>query len=385
MAGSTIVCATGDDQVLAQVRAQLDHRGDGWDLRCLRSGPETIDLLRTVPVEALVTDSTMPGADGASLLEYVHRHHPAIARLVLSGQPGQAVRIDGVGPLHELLSKPCTPDTLERALDLVLELRALVQSERLRALFGSLDTLAKPPHIYSQLVALSEDPNSTAEDVVGLIQQDVGLTAEVLRLVNSAFYSQAATVQSIQWAVVLLGLETIKSLAIAGVVFRPGTPLPEGLDSTELADRAVRASAIAQRIARRENWDLATVSDVTLGALLSEVGLLVLAPANPDQWEQLRGSEAGWAEGGAQQTAFGCTVGRASAYLLGQWGFPAGAVAATAMQPLDVADPAVLESATPAALVVAFAQLKARGQAEAWAFGHSGYLDERRLARWQSA
>lgn len=385
MAGSTIVCATSDDQVLAQVRAQLERRGDGLDLRWMRSGQETIDLLRAVPVEALVTDSTMPGLEGASLLEYVHRHHPAVARLVLSGQPDQAVRIDGVGPLHELLSKPCTPDTLERALDLVLELRALVQSERLRTLFGSLQTLAKPPQIYSQLVALSEDPDSTADDVVTLIQQDVGLAAEVLRLVNSAFYSQAATVQNIQWAVVLLGLETIKSLAIAGVVFRPGTALPEGLDSAELADRAVRASAIAQRIARRENWDLATVSDVTLGALLSEVGLLVLASAHPDQWQQLRDSVPGLSDGQAQQEAFGCTIGQASAYLLGQWGFPAGAVAATARQPLDIGDPGTLESATPAALVVAFAQHKARGQAEAWAFGQSGYLDERRLARWQSA
>jgi HD-like signal output (HDOD) protein/CheY-like chemotaxis protein len=382
MTGTTILCVSDDDRLLADLRTVLTDRLDAWNLYFIGS-EAAVRLLAEGDIDVVVTKLGTPGSDGVSLLEHAHIRYPAVARLVLTGTAEGAVVIDAVGPARQL-SKPCTPDTLPAALELVLDLRRLVESERLRTLFGGLDTLAKPPHIYTQLVALSRDPESTADDVVNLVQQDVGLAAEVLRLVNSAFYGQAAKVHSIQWAVVLLGLDTLKALAVAGVVFRPGQALPEGLDSEELAARSVRASVCAQRIAHREHWDPDTVSDVALSALLSEVGLLVLASSQPEQWGRLAElSELPAAR--AQQEAFGVTVGRASAYLLGLWGFPAGALAATAAQPVDIGDPAAVAAASPAALAVAYAHEKAHGQAELSLFGRSGYLDDHRLERWQAA
>lgn len=382
MTGTTILCVSDDDRLLADLRTVLTYRLDAWNLHFIGS-EAAVRLLAEGDVDVVVTKLGTPGSDGLSLLEHAHTHHPAVARLVLTGTAEGAVVIDAVGPARQL-SKPCTPDTLPASLELVLDLRRLVESEQLRTLFGGLDTLAKPPHIYTQLVALSRDPESTADDVVDLVQQDVGLAAEVLRLVNSAFYGEAAKVHSIQWAVVLLGLDTLKALAVAGVVFRPGRALPEGLDSEELAARSVRASMFAQRIAHREHWDPDTVSDVALSALLSEVGLLVLASSQPEQWGRLvELSELPAAQ--AQQEAFGVTVGRASAYLLGLWGFPAGALAATAAQPVDIGDPAAVAVASPAALAVAYAHEKAHGEAELSLFGRSGYLDDHRLERWQAA
>jgi len=383
MTGSTILCASDDERLLADLRVVLADRSGEWDLHFVR-GDDAARLLGEGAVDVVVSRLDTPGPDGVSLLEHAHAVYPSVARLVLTGTADGAVVIDAVGPARQL-SKPCTPDTLPAALDLVLDLRRLVASERLRSLFGGLDTLAKPPHIYTQLVTLSQDPDSTADDVVNLVQQDVGLSAEVLRLVNSAFYGQSSTVHSIQWAVVLLGLDTLKALAVAGVVFKPGQPLPVGLDGEELAARAVRASVIAQRIAHREHWDPDTVSDVALSALLCEVGLLVLASAHPQEWARLPELDQRMPAARAQEEAFGVSVGRASAYLLGLWGFPAGALAATAAQPVDVADLAAVSAASPAALAVAYAHQKAHGEADLSLFCHTGYLDEHRLERWQAA
>jgi HD-like signal output (HDOD) protein len=383
MTGSTILCVSDDDRLLADLRTVLADRRDTWDLRFVDSYA-AVRLLAEGDVDAVVTKLDTCSADGLSLLEHAHAHHPAVARLVLTGTAEGAVVIDAVGPARQL-SKPCTPDSLPAALELVLDLRRLVASERLRTLFGSLEALAKPPRIYTQLVAMSRDPESTADDLVELVQQDVGLSAEVLRLVNSAFYGQSAKVHSIQWAVVLLGLDTLKALAVAGVVFRPGQTLPAGLDSEELAARSVRASIIAQRIAHRERWDPDTVSDVALSALLSEVGLLVLASAQPEQWAQLGELSSLMPAARAEEEAFGVSVGRASAYLLGLWGFPPGALAATAAQPVDLGDRAAVAAASPAALVVAYAHQKAYGHADLNLFCRSGFLDDLRLERWQAA
>lgn len=381
----TILCASADARLVAEVEELLHVQDHDWQLRCATTSQEALDALAAGQVDALVTPAAMTVPDGASLLEYTHAHFPSVARLVLSEEHTGEVQVEGVGPLTQALSKPCTPGTLESAVELVLELRDLVASEQLRTLFGAQESLAKPPHVYTSLVELSQDPNSTSEDVVNLVQQDVGLTAEVLRLVNSAFYGQSDTVKDLSWAVVLLGLDTLKSLALAGVAFRPGAPLPPGLDGGELATRAVRASVTVQKVARRERWDYDTVSELTLSALLAEVGLLVLAPGHPDGWARLRERDEQVPEAVAQQEAFGCTVGGASAYLLGLWGFPAGAVAATAVQPLDLTDPEAVGQATPAALAVAFAQQKARGQAEGHLLARSDYLDDRRVDTWLSA
>jgi HD-like signal output (HDOD) protein len=382
---ATILCASADPQLVAEVENQLHGGEHGWQVRGVTTSEQALEALSGDLVDAIVAPPTMIAPDGMSLLEYTHTHFPAVARLALAAEVSGPVQVDGVGPLGQALSKPCTPGNLESAVDLVLELRGLVDSEQLRTLFGAQQSLAKPPHIYTSLVELSQDPDSTAEDVVNLVQQDVGLTAEVLRLVNSAFYAQSEAVGDLSWAVVLLGLETLKSLALAGVVFRPGAALPEGLDSSDLATRAVRASTTAQKVARRERWDHDTVSEVALAALLAEVGLLVLAPGHPEGWARLREADEQTPPVEAEKEAFGCSVAEASAYLLGLWGFPAGAVAATAVQPVDLSDADAVATATPAALCVAFAHRKALGLAEGLALARSDYFDDRRVETWLRA
>jgi HD-like signal output (HDOD) protein len=380
----TVLCASDDAGVAAEVKERLHTDEHRWQFRCAGTSQEALEALSSGAVDALITPMSMAAPDGVNLLEYTHTHFPAVARLVLEGETSGPVQIAGVGPLTQTLSKPCTPRTLEAAVELVLGLRELIASEYLRTLFGAQESLAKPPAVYTRLVELSQDPQSTADDVVQLVQQDVGLTAEVLRLVNSAFYGQSDKVKDLSWAVVLLGLDTLKSLALAGVAFRPGAPLPEGLNSDELATRAVRASVTAQKVSRREHWGPETTSELSLAALLAEVGLLVLAPGEPDGWALLRDQREELPSAALERDAFGCTVGEASAYLLGLWGFPVGAVAATAAQPLDLSDPETIAGAAPAALAVAFAHRKALGHVDPATLARSTYLDDRRVDHWLS-
>ena len=70
------------------------------------------------------------------------------------------------------------------------------------------------------MIAAATDPECQLQQVVEVIERDVSTTAEVLHLVNSSFFGLAASVDSVDRAVSLLGLETIQALAIAGAVFR---------------------------------------------------------------------------------------------------------------------------------------------------------------------
>ena len=67
----------------------------------------------------------------------------------------------------------------------------------------------------SKVIQLSADPNSQPKEIIHAISLDPELTAKVLRLINSSYFGVAAKIVSLQRAVVMLGMNTIKNVAIS--------------------------------------------------------------------------------------------------------------------------------------------------------------------------
>ena len=66
-----------------------------------------------------------------------------------------------------------------------------------------------------RIIELTNDIDSSNKELVGQITNDPILTAKVLKLVNSAYFGLARTVDSIQHSVVYVGINTIKNLALS--------------------------------------------------------------------------------------------------------------------------------------------------------------------------
>jgi len=89
--------------------------------------------------------------------------------------------------------------------------------------------IATLPEITVKIMELVEDPNSTAHDLHLVISNDPALSARVLKVVNSAFYALPGQIGSINRAIVLLGLNAVKNIAIAASLaklFRGGNTPP---------------------------------------------------------------------------------------------------------------------------------------------------------------
>jgi len=71
------------------------------------------------------------------------------------------------------------------------------------------------PLIIKKINEVTRDPASSAKDLEKVILQDQSLTAKVLSLSNSAYYSFGREIKSVWQAIVLLGFETVKNLAIS--------------------------------------------------------------------------------------------------------------------------------------------------------------------------
>lgn len=349
-----ILFVDDEPHVLSGLRRLLWRQKDRWSLSYVTSGAEALAHLAAHDVDVLVTDMRMPGMDGAALLDHVRRDHPGVARLVLSGHADHAAIIDTSGLTQQFLSKPCDQDLLIRVLESSVGAQQLVQSERLRSLIGGQKALPKPPEVYTQLLELTRDPATTMTDVARLIETDVAVTAEMLKLVNSSFFGLSSRITTSERAVTTLGLDVVKQLVLAGHVFRSSHDLPADLDAAALAERGLLGSRTIKRLGREEGWDPETTNRLSLAALLHDVGLLVLAADDHDAWQAYRSSAPSTPQRQRELDSFGCTIGLASAHLLGLWGFHEETVAALAEQPVDLFEPCSRYAASPAGLAVAF-------------------------------
>jgi HD-like signal output (HDOD) protein len=90
--------------------------------------------------------------------------------------------------------------------------------QRYQRIVENIHQLPALPAIVSRLIAVVCAPDTSAEDASELIERDPALTSKVLRLANSAFYGMPRSISSVSSAVVILGFNTIKSLALGASV-----------------------------------------------------------------------------------------------------------------------------------------------------------------------
>jgi putative nucleotidyltransferase with HDIG domain len=84
---------------------------------------------------------------------------------------------------------------------------------------GSVELPALSP-VVTQLLEALENPESTAQDVEAILSRDPAMSAKMLRLANSAYYGRSGQVSKISTAAVVLGFNTIKSLAMSASVIQ---------------------------------------------------------------------------------------------------------------------------------------------------------------------
>ena len=80
---------------------------------------------------------------------------------------------------------------------------------------GEISHIATLPEITIKIIETVEDPTSTAHDLHNIISTDPALCSRVLKVVNSAFYGLPGQIGSVNRAIVLLGLNAVKNIAIA--------------------------------------------------------------------------------------------------------------------------------------------------------------------------
>ncbi len=304
-----------------------------WDMAFVEGGEEALRLLNEQSFDVIVTDMRMPGMDGVQLLREVTRHDPRMVRIILSGQADQETIFKSVELAHQYLAKPCDADTLKSTVARAISLRDLLVSDALKGLVAHMDSLPSLPALYVRIVEELQKTEPSIRKAAKIISMDVGMTAKILQLVNSAFFGLRRHVSSPAEAVVMLGLDTIKALVLSVRVFSQFDQKSiSDLSLDHVWSHSLMVGAYAKRIAEHEKADQNIVDDSLMAGLLHDVGKLILASNMPQAWVEAQrlAEDGGLAPWVAEQQTFGASHAEVGAYLLGLWGLPSPIVAAVA-------------------------------------------------------
>ena len=314
-----IVFVDDEVNVLHALRRTMHCMRNDWDMEFLSSGPAALESLAKKSAEVIVSDMRMPGMDGWELLTEVKKLYPQTVRLVLSGyaEPGAIMRL--VGTAHQYIAKPGESEILKAAIAQTQLVRTLLASDELALLVGNVGTLPSFPKAFQEISSCLKRPNATASDAARIISRDVAMTANVMKLVNSAFFGARRPVTNVDRAVAYLGLDTLTALVL-------GYGLFQSTDSSEaeaLWQHSLRTAMVARSIALHEQLPASRSEEAFLAGMLHDVGRVVFATRNP---------AASPAQRRQEETALidehHATVG---AYLMGIWGLPSHIVAAIAL------------------------------------------------------
>jgi HD-like signal output (HDOD) protein len=135
--------------------------------------------------------------------------------------------------------------------------------------------IATLPEITLKIVELVEDPRSTAQDLHKIIANDPALCSRILKVVNSSFYGLPGQIGSINRAIVMLGLNAVKNIAIAASLaklFRGGDLAPS-FSAKLLWTHSVVTAATAKMLADR--MGLACADEAFLSGLMHDIGIMV--------------------------------------------------------------------------------------------------------------
>lgn len=193
----------------------------------------------------------------------------------------------------------------------------------LKKVLGDAEVPTFPAAVVKTLESL-RSPESSATDVADALSVDPGLSVRLLKLVNSAGFSPARPIASIDQAVAVAGFGAVESMVLSvGVSSSLPTVSVEGFDQRRFWLAASRRATTARAFAGVLHPGTASLS-FTAG-LLQDMAIPMLAVARPDYRRVL----VEWHDGGAElhvleRAAFGWSHDEVAGWLCDQWDLPEG-------------------------------------------------------------
>jgi len=191
-------------------------------------------------------------------------------------------------------------------------------------ILAKLFTISALPAVATEVTRLLQDPESEIADIVQAIEYDPGLTSNVLRLANSAYYGFRESVSSVRDAVVRLGTKSIFQMVVSWAFSPmaqmnvPGYGLPAG----KLWEHSVAVAFGAEQLSK--DLKVASADHTFTAGLLHDIGKIALGTFVQIDIDEITGlvAQDKISFEAAEQHVLGIDHAEAGAILLDNWNLP---------------------------------------------------------------
>lgn len=195
-------------------------------------------------------------------------------------------------------------------------------SEQLIQRIRNCANLPTLPTIAVQVLELAQVENVDIAEIARVISKDPALSSKILRTVNSSFYGRSQNVSTISHALVILGLQSVKTLVLGfSLVSNLTKNKSNGFKHITYWKRSIFAATAGRSIAAK--LGLVQAEEVFLAGLLMDIGMLVLDQVLGEEYGTLHAGVTSHRDLAAAETAaFGMTHAEVGGLLAQQWKLP---------------------------------------------------------------
>lgn len=137
-----------------------------------------------------------------------------------------------------------------------------------------------------KVLEICNNPRTSANDLNRVIALDPVLTARVLKLINSAYYSLRSQVTSLTRAIIMLGINTVKNLALSTAVLETmgGASAFKAFDADEFWTHSLGVGVTAKYLAIIRGVGVMDREEYFVAGLLHDLGKIPLSNTFPDEY-----------------------------------------------------------------------------------------------------
>lgn len=181
------------------------------------------------------------------------------------------------------------------------------------------------PKSVQRILELSKDINCSPKELVMVIEKDPVMTMKLLRVINSACYGVPKQITSVNQAMVYLGLNTVKNMALS---FAAMGCLPKvnsgGFDMQRYLMHSLITAGLARSLCQKYSRDKTDPADCYMAGLLHDFGKVVFAQYLPGEFQEAlnRSTALSISLHAAEQQVIGSDHTVIGGMLMEKWQFP---------------------------------------------------------------
>ena len=199
-----------------------------------------------------------------------------------------------------------------------------MDNQNLKRIMQEVEAFPGMPARAAKLLPLLDNPDSTPSEVENIVKYDPGLTANILKLTNSAYFGIPTKVSSIKQAVILLGwkrlMQVVTTICMSPLMKKavPGYDLRSG----ELWRHSIAVSVAAELLVKA--LKIPDADEVFTAGLLHDVGKLILGNFVKKDLSQIQAMVTkGISFDVAESMVLGTNHAEVGGQILHKWSFPA--------------------------------------------------------------